>query len=60
MKPEHKKYILENIEKKTITEIARELDLKERKIKKFLSQENIKTKGNFKWRRIIKAAAITS
>ena len=39
MKPEHKKYILENIKKKSISQIAQELNLKDRKIKKFLEKE---------------------
>jgi len=39
MKPEHKKYILENIKKKSISQIAQELNLKDRKINKFLEKE---------------------
>jgi len=39
MKPEHKKYILENINKKSIKEISRKLDIKEKKIRKFLEKE---------------------
>lgn len=35
MNPEHKKYILENIGKKSIQNIARDLGLKERKVKKY-------------------------
>lgn len=38
MNPEHKKYILDNIGKKSVKEIASHLSLKERKIKKFLEQ----------------------
>jgi len=41
MKPEHKKFIRENISEKSIPEIARELGLKERKIKRFLEKEDI-------------------
>ncbi len=39
MKPEDKKYILENINKKSIKEISQELNIKERKIRKFLEKE---------------------
>jgi tetratricopeptide (TPR) repeat protein len=39
MKPEYKKYILENINSKPIHKIAQELGLKEKKIRKFLEQE---------------------
>ena len=44
MNPEHKKYILDNIGKKSANEIASHLGLKERKIKKFLdaSKNNIR------------------
>jgi len=45
MKPEHKKYILDNINKKSIKEIAGDLQLKERKVKKFLKKEGIRGKG---------------
>jgi tetratricopeptide (TPR) repeat protein len=44
MKPEHQKYVLENINKKSIKSIAEELHLKERKIRKFLEKEKIKRK----------------
>ncbi|KPK42993.1 MAG: hypothetical protein AMJ78_00005, partial [Omnitrophica WOR_2 bacterium SM23_29] len=44
MNPEHKKYILENINKKSIKEISQELDLKERKIRKFLQKQDKKKK----------------
>lgn len=36
MKPEHKKYILENINKKSIKDIAQDLGIRERNIRKFL------------------------
>ncbi|MFH1868375.1 MAG: tetratricopeptide repeat protein [Candidatus Omnitrophota bacterium] len=39
MKPEDKKYILENMGKKSLKEIARALNLKDRKIKKFLDKK---------------------
>ena len=39
MKPEHKRYILENINKKPVKKIAQELNLKERNIRKFLEKE---------------------
>lgn len=39
MKPEHKKYIIENIHKKSLKTISRDLGIKERKIKKFLEKE---------------------
>ncbi len=42
MESEHKKYILENIDKKPLKEIARELGLKEKKIKRFLDKESSK------------------
>ena len=42
MRPDHKDYILSNIGKKSIEELARELHLKERKIKKFLEREKKK------------------
>ena len=38
MQPEHKKYILDNINRKPIPEIARDLNIKERKIRKFLEK----------------------
>ena len=38
MKPEHKRYILENVNKKSIKELARDLNIKERKIRKFLEK----------------------
>ncbi|MFH1678055.1 MAG: hypothetical protein ABH914_00340, partial [Candidatus Omnitrophota bacterium] len=38
MNPEHKKYILENIDNKSIKKIAGELNLKERKIKRYIKQ----------------------
>lgn len=38
MKQEHKRYILNNIDRKSVDEIARNLNIKERKIKKFLNQ----------------------
>ena len=41
MEPKEKRYIIDNIGKKSPSEIARDLGLKERKIKKFL--EKIKT-----------------
>ncbi|MFC1624164.1 tetratricopeptide repeat protein [Candidatus Omnitrophota bacterium] len=44
MRQEHKVYILENIGKKSIKEIARELNLKERKIKRFLEEQKKKQK----------------
>ncbi len=43
MKPEHKKYILENVSTKSVSQMARELGIKERKIRKFLERENIKS-----------------
>lgn len=42
MKQEEKKYILENFDKKSAKELARELGLKERKVKKFLQLEKPK------------------
>ncbi len=42
MKPEHKKYILENINEKAIKEIAQTLGLKERKVRKFLARQREK------------------
>ncbi|MBL7157630.1 MAG: tetratricopeptide repeat protein [Candidatus Omnitrophica bacterium] len=42
MNPEHKKYILESINKKSTKEIARRLNIKERKVRKFLEKENRK------------------
>ncbi|MDD5449446.1 MAG: tetratricopeptide repeat protein [Candidatus Omnitrophica bacterium] len=42
MNPEHKKYILENITKKSIRELASDLDLKERKVRKFVETEKQK------------------
>ena len=44
MKPEHKKYILENINRQPIYRIAQELDIKERKINKFLQKHKQKNK----------------
>ena len=44
MRPEHKKYILENINKKTIKEISRELNLKEKKVRRFLEKDKEKKK----------------
>jgi tetratricopeptide (TPR) repeat protein len=45
MKPEDKKYILENIDKKKPEEIARELSIKERKVKRFLEKYRSKIKA---------------
>ena len=42
MDPEHKKYILENINHRSIKDIAQDLGLKERKIRKFLEREKQK------------------
>ncbi|MDD5449443.1 MAG: tetratricopeptide repeat protein [Candidatus Omnitrophica bacterium] len=42
MNPEHKKYILENITKKSIRELASDLGLKERKVRKFVETEKQK------------------
>jgi len=39
MKPEQKKYILDNVNQKSIKDISRELNLKERKIRKFLEEQ---------------------
>ena len=36
MKSEQKKYILDNLGKKSVKEIAKDLGIKERKVKKFL------------------------
>jgi len=44
MNPEHKKYILDNIHKKSINKIAQELGLKERKIRRFLEKQKQKKK----------------
>ncbi len=44
MKPQDKKYILENINKKSIKEFSQELNIKERKIRKFLENKNRKEK----------------
>ena len=44
MKPEDKRYILENINKKSTKEIARRLNIKERKVRKFLKKENRKAR----------------
>lgn len=41
MKPEHKRYILENINKKPIKKIAQDLNIKERKIRKFLEKQKV-------------------
>jgi hypothetical protein len=42
MNPEHKKYILENIKKKTIREISSDLHLKERVVRRLLEKEAVK------------------
>ena len=39
MKPEHKQYILENANKKTIQEMARYLNVRERHVRKCVEQE---------------------
>lgn len=45
MKPEHEQYILEHMDKKPAEEIAKDLGLKERKVRKFLErQKDNKTK----------------
>jgi len=49
MKPIHKKYILENINKKSVKEIAKDLKLTERKVKRFLEREGIHKKTEFNW-----------
>lgn len=47
MKPGDKKYILDNVDKKTVNEIARDLGLRERKIRKFLEKRNVQP-GNIR------------
>jgi tetratricopeptide (TPR) repeat protein len=49
MKPEYKKYISEHIDKKSIGEIAKELGIKERKVKKFLEKSGIRKTQESKW-----------
>lgn len=44
MKPEHKQYILENIDKKSIEEIAKELGVKERNVRRVLKKARIREK----------------
>lgn len=44
MRPEDKKYILDNISKKSIQDIARDLQVKERKIRKILEKEKKRQK----------------
>ena len=39
MKPEHEKYILENVARKPPGAIAKDLGLKERKVKRFLERQ---------------------
>ncbi len=39
MKTKHEKYILENIDKKSVRELAQELNIKERRIRRLLQQE---------------------
>jgi protein O-mannosyl-transferase len=48
MNPEHKKYILENIDKKPIKDIASFLHMKERVIKRFLKKEGGQRPKDFK------------
>jgi tetratricopeptide (TPR) repeat protein len=57
MKPEHKKYILANINKKSVQELAKELNLKERKIKNLLEKESIKNRetGSIRNKNIVTA-----
>ncbi|MBN3038479.1 MAG: tetratricopeptide repeat protein [Candidatus Omnitrophica bacterium] len=45
MRPEDKKYILENIGKRPVSEIARDLSIKEKKVRKFLEKEQKKPKS---------------
>ena len=45
MNPEHKKYILENMDKKSVARIASELGIRERKVKKIIETE--RDKGGF-------------
>lgn len=40
MKAEYQKYILENIHKKSIRQISRDLNIRERKIQRFLKKQN--------------------
>jgi len=47
MKQEDKKYILDNVDKKTIKEIAKELHLTERKVKRIMDHEGIQAKRRF-------------
>jgi len=42
MKPEHKRYILENRGKKSVAALARDLDLREKVVRRFLEEEDRK------------------
>lgn len=44
MNPEHRKYILENIHKKSLKQISEELNIREGKIRKFLQRQKEKEK----------------
>ncbi|MBN1872332.1 MAG: hypothetical protein JW800_07145, partial [Candidatus Omnitrophica bacterium] len=46
MDKQTKKYVLENIKRKSIKKIAQELGIKERKIKKFLQKKDYKDNGS--------------
>lgn len=48
MKYEHQNYILEQINYKTVPEIAKELGLSEEKVKKFLRKHNYKPPSAYK------------
>ncbi len=41
MKPEDKRYILENIGRKSVKRIAGELQIKERKVRKYIEKERL-------------------
>ena len=41
MKPEYKKYILDNVQKRSVQQIAEDLNLKERTIRWFLEEKGI-------------------
>jgi len=42
MKPEHKQYILENLNSKSLKEIAQHLQIKEKNVRKFVEREKMK------------------
>ena len=46
MKPEHERYISEHMGRKTSEEISRDLNLKERKVRKFLEKQKGKESQN--------------